>query len=495
MDKNVRTQRVLEISCYIAAAILLVAFGYMSTRIFVADSEFWSVAMGYHLFEEIKNNWVFTRPLFYGLLWVSQRFYSIPSESIFWARLVFALNGMLILYLLFCLSKKISRSTVVGAVAIFLVLSNTGFINQGFRIRSDLLATTLTLISWILLTSSNQKKMWTLFLPLLATPKAIFFSLSLMVTFVRPQRVRGSHLISLSLLGLLIVALNWNNAAYFFESFGWGEVTFYFTAESFYHLKMQLVRNPWFWMLFMARVFTRQLVRSRRIPKDTAGDRWEQKYDVFIFACLVFMVFSTEKVQYFIASFLPFFALYAALLVQDLRTLGVSERWQNGLIATTLVLGLYGGGYWAITNLERNSNRNQMKVLDSLNDFLTLKEIDSIQDFNCLLPVHCKSRHFIGPHQTKWNYAALDLLVREKPDIFFYLKKAGLLEPKLRLFLNENYVDLGHGIFVRKEEMSHSDPKTSERLQIEKSLAEKTVGITQVVRGSMFDLFGYDVDY
>ena len=63
-------RRVTQLVVSLSALVLLVLCLLLSSRVFVADSEFWSISLGFHLPEDWQFSWVYSRPLFYSLLWL-----------------------------------------------------------------------------------------------------------------------------------------------------------------------------------------------------------------------------------------------------------------------------------------------------------------------------------------------------------------------------------------------------------------------------------------
>ena len=116
---------------------------------YISDSEFWSINLAAHYTQECLHSWVLSRFLFYFPLGVVLAFAHDSLTVIESAKILGLLNGLLLLAMTFRLAKTVGstfRATgplISSWVAVFLLLSKTSFLNQGFRIRSDLLAGTL----------------------------------------------------------------------------------------------------------------------------------------------------------------------------------------------------------------------------------------------------------------------------------------------------------------------------------------------------------------
>lgn len=475
----VKIERVVYLFSILVAVLLVGMFLCLAPQVFVADSEFWSIALGYYLKEEIFNNWVYMRPLFYFFLWLSQPPYQSATDSVLWARGLFALNALIMLFLMMQLMRRRAGSYIYGVVAVVLLLGNTGFLNQGFRIRSDLMATTLALMGLHLYFLKSHK--WYILSPLLATPKAIIHVVSLLRIYYNEIQIFKSWKLKTALLLVLIllVFLNWSNLYYFFETFrsssgGPG----YFDPISFTHIKNQIVRNPLFWILFFVRFYIWKKAQSGQAESNekTTEYFWIKGTICFFIWLLLF----TEKVQFFIASFLPYFAMHGAMILHDLRYF-LKEKTKAIFLFVVCSSSLITGGWWTLVNLNQNSNAAQLTALDSLYSYMVSAELESFEDFNCLLPPYCAVRKFIGPHQPHANRLILESFMRNPSQVFYYLKKADLLEPQLGLFLEQNYIYLGRGLFILK----------NERVEI----PEPMRGILDVVPVNFGDIFGYDIEY
>ena len=171
----------LAASC-VALFIRVGAIGYIS------DSEIWAVTIASHLRTDWIHSWVVTRPLFYGIL-ASTEAFAFDSASILQvAKGISLLNGLLILWLTYRLARQFTVrdepiAPLLPGLALLILVSNSGFLNQGYRIRSDLLACSLVLLALerTIRSVRSQKVsgheklklcgLW--LLPMSATPKAV----------------------------------------------------------------------------------------------------------------------------------------------------------------------------------------------------------------------------------------------------------------------------------------------------------------------------------
>lgn len=462
------------------AVLLFGLFAYLSSQVFIADSEFWSVGLGYHFISDLQHDWVYSRPLYYFLLWLSQIFYSGPTMSILAARGIFVLNTLLIGWLFLRLSEKRTGSKIYGVIAFVLLLGNTGFMNQGFRVRSDLLTSSLTLV--VLALSFERTKMalwktWVLcFLPLLATPKAILNSGALIF---RNFKLHPPKRLWIWVLGFLTLALVWlaaniNNLSFIAESLQGQDGPRYFSRDSYLHIANQFLRNPLFWLLFFLRF---------ALTKDF--NKVERADLAFNFILFLIMILAPEKTQFFIAGFLPLFALQAGLLLFDLSKSRFKAS-ADKFILFCLIVSLANGGLWFMRNAEQNSNALQLKSLESLHVILQQHPEISLYDFACLLPDVCLNRRFVGPHQKRWNEVAMKSLIAKPPDVILYLRKASFIGSAIDDLLSAKYLHYGKGLFVRQ---SQNDPAIP---ALDIAVVEK---LESSLANPLDSLFGYDVEY
>src|SRR5690606_37497469 len=142
-----------------------------------------------NLKEEWHYPWVFLKPLFHLVLAIFEFPFWSSVKVMLAAKAAMLVNALVIFWLCHRLTRTLVRSAesrhysafipeyVPPWAALVLLLANTGFINQGYRVRADLISTTLFLFALerTIAHSSRTKKASILrFLPLLATPKAIF---------------------------------------------------------------------------------------------------------------------------------------------------------------------------------------------------------------------------------------------------------------------------------------------------------------------------------
>ncbi len=495
MVNVVQIRKILSISILFGCMVLIGLFVFLSSQTFIADSEFWSISVGYHLIENLKSNWVFTRPLYYFFIWLTQLHYTSPTSSVLWARSLFILNSLVIVFFMVKIVSRRTGSYFYGAVSVLLLFANTGFMNQGFRIRSDLMATSLSLAILSQMPFKKTYYKFLVFVPLLATPKAILHSIVLI--FSRSKDLySGSFrkVVPLIFIVFLVFMLLTDNGVYFLHTLsGDGGGPQYWSVDSFFHIINQFTRNPLFWILVLGRFYTCFAVIRKEgalggLP-DTISDLTR-----LAFVSFLTMLIFTEKTQFFIASFLPYFSMHAALLFYDLDKLKM-KRFANATLLCSVIVCLGSGVFWVRLNESENNNRMQLETLSGVFELLQRSDVTSFEDFTCLLPTYCTHANFVGPNQPAANRLALESFMKSRPDIFFYLKKARFLEPELSNFLSKNYIDSAKGVYFSNRYLSQSGRQRATSIQNQADSSETILGIKEKLPGYLEYLFGYDISF
>ena len=460
--------------------ILLVALGLIGLFIhlgwicYVADSEIWSVTLANHFVEEIQHYWMLTRPLFYFLLHLVQLPFDASVELILVSRVLFIINGLLIVGLTFRVARRFTGEATLGILAVVLLLSHTGFLNQGFRIRSDLLAATVGLwaLDVIIAKRSAPRVLGQLSLLLLATPKAALYIIAYLAflpqgTLARlrqklARRPYQKMSVAVAAAGLAGLGLLWpvydDNWNYFLNSFrGEPGMPPYFSESSFQFLSRWIERNPIFTGLFFLRIGT-YLMRQRR--KAFASDEqqwWHERFFYFTMANLSVMILAPEKVPFFLASFLPVFSMFAALFVDDLSALPSlwavrSAYWRRlgmaALIGLVTAVWIHGMLFYR-ENAEFNNNSPQKQAIESLEEYLRDYPEASVYDIIGIRPRRATLRLFAGPNQFRFNRLTARRIGELQPDFILYVSKATFLEPELSALLASAYFNFGQGVFAK----------------------------------------------
>jgi hypothetical protein len=448
----------------IRAAVVL-CFGmflFLSYFVYFADSEIWSVNIAYHFAEDVKHYWVNSRPLFYFLGYLSQYFVVDPVHDLRFTRLLMVAVSLITLFLVFKITSRISKKNELGFFSVLLLLSNTGFLNQGFRYRSDLLAGCIALgclYGFLFL----KRKRWTwltVFLPLLATPKGILFSVGQGLSFEKIDRKHFGK-IFLGLGAIILLSLPWtlNYLSWLFHyakhSFsGDWQAPPYFSWTAFKFVALQFGRNPLFWLLVSAAFFYRKKADKKfEVPV--------LKLTAFLFLCLLTF---PEKLPFFIASLLPFFSVTAALALPKIEKNIPQFEKRKGFAMICLAL-VGSASYWTYRNYLYNNNREQVAVIRELNEYYIRHKTRWVFDGMGLVPGYSIYRHFSGPHEKPDLKSLISSFEIDPPDLILMSQKTVMLGPEFQDYAERNYISKGQGIYMRLKELPAPALSTKKSVQ------------------------------
>lgn len=433
------------------ALALVGLFIYLGWVCYIADSEIWSVTLAANIGEEWQHFWVATRPVFYSVLGLAEWPTQSAVSTLMAARSVFILNGLLIIYLTFRLARSVSKNKIIPWLSVLLLVGNSGFLNQGFRIRSDLFASSLAL--WLLcglFEEPRSRFLWLRWLALpLATPKAVFHMLCF-APFWRelfprwlPRKLKDPHwrlrfvcavlAVSLAAGAELVFAVrgNWD---YFLRTFTPGTGTPpLFSAVGFMYVTRIMTKNP---------LFVASLLLSL-ITLDLRPDPKRFQFAKYLFLVSLWIFFTPEKISFFIAALLPPFCVFASLWVEE------TEKWAPALISLLVVVTWISALSEFEKNVEKNSSEREFLSARIIERFLEEYPGAKYYDVIGIVPKQAKLRIFAGPNQPGFNKITAKMVGDARPELILYVAKSEFLEPLLGEILSKNYFNLGYGIFVR----------------------------------------------
>ena len=135
------------------------AFQSLSYSSLWTETEIYPVHSAQYLFTENMLYFLFAlKPIFYSTLYLSSLFSDwlslLPMTG---ARFLFALNGLGILTFMYLYIKN-KTDKYNAMLAVLLFASTSIFLDRGFRIRSDFLSTSFSLIALLMALSIKTKK-------------------------------------------------------------------------------------------------------------------------------------------------------------------------------------------------------------------------------------------------------------------------------------------------------------------------------------------------
>ena len=479
------------------AALLLVCFALLSYYCYWSDSEIWGITLA-RQFGEIDsyNVSVFFKLPFYGML---RLLYEIPGKNaalLDSARLLFCCIGIANAALAWRLALNLSGSRVAASLAFVLLLGNTIYVNQGFRVRSDILAAFWHLVTMNLLVGLRRQAPsaggWrgtlTLFalntMMLAATPKAIYFTLSQLVfAFVwgrgaEPETRRnyyrsvGLAFLSPVVAGILFLVVSrifslqggsnrifvgyWTAWVYFRDALSVWE-PFNFDSERLYFVKRFVERNPDLILLFAGAIFLAPLSAAARARRGSPAAALAA-YGVMLLAAA-----STynDFLPFFLASLLPVLCVSAALALHEFAGSPEQEdeeahaadpllaRLRRASAVVIAIAAALKGIAFCAVNLNGNNNFGQRAAIKVLEEIRRNYPRAEVYDVIGTMPRSNRIYKFVGPGQAYSNGLVMEFLESRKPEVIPFIRKLGLLEPRISALLETEYADLGYGIYGR----------------------------------------------
>lgn len=452
---------------------------------FWTDSELWSSSTARGLF----SNFVFSfamKPLFSLVLWVLTLFPSHPNFlTIDAARMLFLVNSLFILFLIFYITKCLSN-TFWGIFAVFICISTYYFTYRGIQVRSDFLATSFMLSAiLVLMHLKNQRafsRLWILgtllLLALLSTPKAIYLVIGLfpfIKRYISNEDLRFARPDNKSLVGLLtgsfiVIPLlikadffqatlhSWN---FFLNAFSEENRGFsYLSRDSFLYvfdfLKKDIVFASTLTICFFASLFS-----------------WKKNSDIktwgiFSAFLIAILILHPDKLPYFISSYLPFFSIFVSLfLAHTSKQNSVKKNSYVFALAIALFIGsqIIPSLKNRLDVISKHHNKEQRTAINYLTEFFQPYENLRIFDSVGVLQSRVPDYLFVGPASVQETNRVLHVLRTSPPDVILMTNKVSLIYPHIANFLSENYIGTEHGVFVRATtiKVSKSDLKSGFR--------------------------------
>ena len=420
----------LETKVFFAFAIFFsVNFILISQFAKWTETELYPVHHSKYLFSAFSHEFLFSlKPLFYSLLKISFLFSKwLPVEPMELSRFFFSLNGLVLLSFLYLyLKEKTDRYNAI--LAVLVLISSYIFLNRGFRVRSDLLSSSLSFfILWMSLNWKDEKKQPVflfLFLCLLfITPKAIYWILLNFLLLEKKSRLALFKKLSLKLILILVgffigVSILFKDPL-FIKSF--------YETGKFYILSAKISYSP---------LLEKGLIES--FPSMLLSTFIDKNYFfLFLIALKVFFMFhywiDSKKLDqgnlFFLVLFaitflhpdpkLVFFSALSPFFIVAFFTDSIWLKLINPFYSLKFKVILLGGfflygfsyiGYFSYKTITQKNNLTQKKIIEHLNDFYK----DTPPEWNILDP-SC----MIHSRKTTCKY----LLYQEGFDQTKYIKK------------------------------------------------------------------------
>ena len=375
------------------------------------EQEVYSLHISQYLFSQYASEFLFAlKPLFYSILKfsfsISSLFDGLPMTT---ARSLFAFNGLAILALLyFYIKNKTNRYNAV--LAVLFIASLNIFLDRAFRVRSDLLATSLSLLCLLLnLNIKAQKDTWKFYIliPLLVfilliSPKGIYWIIFTSILLWHDMKKRPQPWLlakATAFIFAFFCIVSWLfKDLFFIETFKQStkfyllnlKQTYHFIEQNSWlsslnelsHIGMFINRNPFLVLItcLKAVFIFYSLVLSKNRKRDLS--------DLYFLVLIVILLFHPQQKLFFLSALSPFLCLafWTDSEWKKLITNTYSKSFKSFLMAFCFIYAFFYISYFNYKIYTIKSNTPQKITVKELNTFY--KNTDPsihILDPDCLI--------------------------------------------------------------------------------------------------------------
>lgn len=343
----------LAIRVFVLTKIAILLILAVNTR-FVMD-EFWHFTQPVYLFDGIFETIWPKKAVGYAVFYEFSHLIGWDATSMLMAgRLTTAGLALALIWCIYKCARALGNERITAILAIALLLSFSSFIERGFRLRSEPLATLFAAMAVLVIVRYESDRARTLFIAgllsgfaFVTTQKSVYFNFALGTALVIDAICMNSVVRALKRGGLLI--LGWAFTIVIYSALLGGqampqvlEILFLGPAElalnggSYYkgleiYVWQTISRNP---LQYGVVVFGLSLSATHFLKQDSAS-RIFFAYTVLLTA-LVF--FHNQTWPYVFSMALPFLTIYGAMAMASL--LRRSERWSSVVSGILIVVAV-----------------------------------------------------------------------------------------------------------------------------------------------------------
>ena len=471
-----RLKELLETKGFLLfCAGFFVLFQILSHFSLWVETELFPVHSSRHLWSPQGEVFLFSlKPFFYTLLYLSHLMSSALSFNLMdGARFLFALNGLLILLLMYLyIRQKTDRYNAV--LAVLVLASASIFLDRGFRVRSDLLLSSVSLAALLISLNRKEQKNHNFYIAIallmslpLISPKGIYWiiwTLCLMLHDLKGKKIEYWPLVKTgfgvytafllfsfalkdpfflksigqsALFYLSTVKMNWS----FLVDHGWMEM-----LSVLSHTRLFIEKNPQMVGLILVKaifVFYSVAISKQR--------KWDLS-DLYFFVLIVILLLHPQVKLFFLCSAMPFvlISFFTDSLWKKWSLHGFSPPFKAFFLLAIFLLASFYTSFFCWRVWTRKSNQTQRQVIEKLNDFYkTASSSVSIFDPACILykrKSHCK---FLVSGALSEDKKIKSFLKKHDFDLVlssFNLPLFTLTDYKKPPFI---YIDVGNQIFYK----------------------------------------------
>ena len=377
------------------SVFFFLAFQSLSYFSLWVETEMYPVHSAQYLFTEYMLDFLFSlKPIFYLILYLSSLFSNLFSLfPMTGARFLFALNGLLILALMYFYIKK--KTNKYNAILAVLVLASANiFLDRGFRVRSDLLCSSFSLITLLLTLSIKSKKDYRrfyivfplLFSLLLISPKGIYWSLFVLCLMLHDLKHRVPsrwfiiktvfavymifYCLSFIFKDPFFIKSIYQSAKFYFSDFNevFGVIVEHGWIKSLSYLShtIQFIERNLF-LIFLICVKFFFIVDSIFISKKR---KWDLTDGYFVLLLMV-LLFHPQQKLFFLCAVMPFILIsfFTDWKWRQLIHHHYSLKFKTLLLAGAFLYSFSYISYFSFRIYMKRNNRPQKELTGKLNDF------------------------------------------------------------------------------------------------------------------------------
>lgn len=452
---------------FIKISILLI---YLSQVVNWSDSELWSIAVSGNA-TPIRQAVLSYKFIFSKLLEIPFHFDLSNLQTIQFSRGLFAVLGLTFTALHFVSYIKIKkivfkedRSNVqIQNIILFcaFVLTNTFFLSQAYRIRSDLVTGLLQLAS-ILLYLNHRKSMRLkeISLQLLialailfTTPKGIFNVVINLVFIISDQSQLHSHfkikywkwVLLIAVMLLLPVLVLWQDFSsaltYFVKSYetsNWSPG--FLSVESWFYFKRFALENP-VWLL--APLYP--IWQNRNIPAEKPNSNFMLPLRNAAFAAFLFIVLHSDRLAFFILFLLPIINIYLMVILEK-------NKIPKTLLWAIFLVSLVSGAQYFEKLIRDGRNDMQIQAQAKMENFIKKRGNPVFIDGTGVLPRAKQILVFSSPAHLGNEIEIINSFKQSEVKLIFFANRFFFyFLPLQETLYYQNFVPLTDGVFLKNE--------------------------------------------
>ncbi len=481
--KQVRRFFLLHRALTTIAVLCAMAMSFVSLKYYILDSEFWSMTLAKELFNtKTEQISLYYKIPFYFFLNIAHWLSHDNVTVVLFSRALFALVSCAVLYLTYKIARELFKSRLLAIVPVYILFSVSFYFVHSTQVRSDILACLFLLLTWLQILkikkqdwrSLPRQNIFLFFSSLtmfMSTPKAIIlFGLLVVILaseFATSQgqskmRVKKICVLVSSPLLLMLIAYLISHFA-FAQKFSqaYKSAYSYFQSNILYGLTDTYTLSTFFYdnTLFvigaiLALIYGAAHIILLRRSATQNGQLARAKTMKYQFSILTYanafsvlaIALHSQRTQYYIAIFLPFFALLITAVLSHF-----SRNFKHKYISALLFASIcvFKMAFVIDYSVRHFSNTEQMQFIRYLEDYLSEYPQADYYDSIGVLPKKSQIYGYITPNDQMYQFHA-EKIIHNEPDLILYTTRVSLIGEYIDQFLKEKYIEISKDFWVKK---------------------------------------------